>query len=98
MGYRINYPPGNGRKRPGSSLVRIVALTFVFLLLFFQLVGVYWPEGKTVLQTMASFIRDILPAYELEALAADLAQGEGIQTVFLEFGRQVLGKGNHAGN
>lgn len=52
MGYQIHYEPGNKMQRKATSKNKISVLFSVFLSLFIIITFLFWPQGRTALQSI----------------------------------------------
>ena len=71
MGYRVDYPPKK-RPRKGAGLA---VCTAAWMLVFFLLVGLYWPEGARQLKNMLTPGDPARTTAALEQFAGELRQG-----------------------
>lgn len=75
MGYRIVYDPVGKVRGAEKNRTAVAALTSVCLVIFFLVVGNFWPQGKAVLQQFffSEYVSEAVAA--LEEFAFDLKCG-----------------------
>ena len=90
MGYRVEYGPVKKVRGLERRISRVSSLIAVCLLLFFLLVGYFWPEGADVLQKLVFPGDPVVTASALEDLTENLRSGDSLSECMSTFCVQIL--------
>lgn len=78
LGYRVEYGPVKKVRGLEKRVSRVASLTAVSMLLFFLLVGSFWPEGAEIMRRLVFPGDPAVTAAALEELTEDLREGESL--------------------
>jgi len=90
MGYRVEYGPVKKVRGLEKRVSGVSSLIAVCLLLFFILVGSFWPEGKEILQKLIFPGDPVVTAAALDNLTESLRSGEALSDSMAAFCIQIL--------
>lgn len=83
VGYRVEYGP---RKRRGPGVAGAAA---VWLVVFFLLVGLFWPQGARTLRGLLTPGDPAVTAAALERFAGEVRSGEPLEAAVRQLYRQI---------
>ena len=90
MGYRVEYETVRKVRRMEQKTARLPAMIAAALILFFILVGFFWPEGKEALRNFLIPGDPAVTVAALEGLAEELETGAELGDALENFCRTVL--------
>ena len=90
MAYRIDYQPVKKLRGVQKRRSSRAAMTGSFFLLFLLGAGIFWPEGRAMLQGLLFSGDTAVTAAAMEDFVRELGEGTSVKEALFMFFRQIM--------